>query len=272
LPKIFLGFFGWAEIELPYLQLSKPREGPSLNTRGIYVHQLIPALEAFLKHYASRDLNAGEDIASAFRLAEILNSLPERVMLESPRPAEVLGFADSKAYRAHARKEFPTYGFVVDFANALKHEKLSGLSRTIDGLSQVETRIATCIYRDALGQYEATVKLLWLRQKADDAVDLRRALVMSAVYWTDKLVSYGIIEPVDPQRFTYTEHVTRAEAAQLSNLRLHGVAHEPLQTQCVVLEYDYGVGGLIAVKKGTVFDHEFAFDSVISSSPFLGKD
>lgn len=243
-----------------------------MNTRAIYVHQLIPALDAFLRHYVSRDLNAGEDIASAFRLAEILNSLPERVMLESPLPAEVSGFADSKAYRAHARKEFPTYGFVVDFANALKHEKLSGPSRTIDGLSHVETRLANCVYRDAAGQYEATQKLLWLRQKAGDFVDLRRALVICAVYWTDKLVSFGIIEPVAPERFSYTERVTRAEAEQLSNLRLHGVAHEPIQTQCIILEYDYEVGALVNLKKGTVAVSEFAFDSVISSSPFLGKD
>jgi hypothetical protein len=242
-----------------------------LITRSIYVSQLLPALEAFLKHYQSRDLNLGEDIASAFRLAEILNSLPDRIKLEIPQPAEAAAFRRSSEYREHIRKNFPRYGYVVDFANAVKHEQLSASTRTINGLPQIETRLANCIYRDEAGPYEATQKLLWLRLQSGSLADLRRELVASAKYWTDKLVSYGLIEHVDASRFHYTEHFTREEAAQLPNVRIHGIAGEPLQTKPEVLEYDYQTSSLISRRPGTAYTTDIPFDLVIAESPFIDK-
>lgn len=240
-------------------------------TRSIYVNQLLPALEAFLKHCQSRDLHLGEDIANAFLLAEILNSLPDRIKLEVPQPAEAAAFRRSSEYREHIRKNFPSYGFVVDFANAVKHEQLSAPTRTIDGLSQIETRLAQCIYQDEEGPYEAAQKFLWLRTQSGSLADLRRELVASAQYWTDKLVSYGLIERVDASRFHYSEHFTREEAAQLPNVRIHGVAREPLKTQTEVLEYDYQTSSLISRRPGTAYTTDIPFDLVIAESPFIDK-
>lgn len=242
-----------------------------MNVRETYVQRLVPALSSFLQHYAGREINLGADIVSAAGIAEILNSLPELLHLEDAVPAEVLKFKKAHDYKEHVRKRFPNYGFVVDFANVVKHGKLSGTTRTITHLSQVRTHIANCIYRDAEGQYTATQKLLWLVRPPHESVDLRRAIVSSAAHWTDKLVSFGIIQPIDPTLFNFTEHLTRDDAARQSDICILSIEGEAMSHQCVTLEFDYETALLVSLKKGTKVDNDFGIAVKGTPSPFTSK-
>lgn len=240
-----------------------------MRTRNFYVTQVLPALEAFQENYENRDLNTGADIAIAHRLAEALNSLPERIWLEEPKPIDAAGFSGGKAYRAHVRKVFPRYGYVIDFANSWKHDELGNGSRTIDSYAQIETRLAGCIYKDDKGPYLATRKLLWLRLKSGLLADVRRELLASTQYWTEKLMQFGLIDRVDPRRYSYSEDTSRVEAAQQRNIRVHGIVGEPMNSPTAVLEYDYQAGHLITVKPGTIQTIDIPFDFVIAESPFV---
>lgn len=239
-----------------------------MSTRKFYVTQLLPALDAFLKNYSNRDIDLGADIAAAARLAEILNSLPERVRLEIPCPPKAGAYRKDKDYREATWHECPSYEFVCDFAIAYKHETVSRQGKTIDRLDKVYSRAAYCIFRDTEGQYYGAQKLLWLKQLGGDAVDLRRALVFSAIYWTDELVRFGIIEPVDPERFAYSEHMSRSEASELPDLRIHQTRGEPHTTKFEVLEYDYQINGLVAPRADTVFDISKQIVVITADSPF----
>lgn len=240
-----------------------------MSTRKFYVTQLLPALDEFLKNYSNRDIDLGADIAVAARLAEILNSLPERVRLESPCPPKAAQFSNARGYRESTWTECSAYEFVCDFAIAYKHETVSRQGRKIDRLDKVYSRGAYCIYRDAEGQYYGSQKLLWLKQLSGNEVDLRRALVFSAQYWTDELVRFGIIEEINPKRFEYTEHMSRLQAETMPDLRIHQTRGEPHSTQFVVLEYDYEINGLTHLKAGTQFDIGKGIVVVTADSPFV---
>lgn len=239
-----------------------------MNVRETYIQRLLPGLSSFLQHYAGRDINLGADIESASRVAEILNSLPELLLLEDSVPAEAQGLKKHD-YKEKIRKHFPNYGFVVDFANVVKHKRLNGTTRTITNLAEVQTRIAVCIYRDAEGQYTGTLKLLWLIRPPQEAVDLRRAIVSSAAYWTDKLVCLGIIQPVNPALFSFSEQLSRAEAASQSDILVLSIEGDSPSHQCEVLEYDYETRLLVGLRKETKFDIELRLAFKGTPSPFI---
>lgn len=240
-----------------------------MSVRRFFITHLIPALDEFLVSSSNRDIDHGADIASAARLAEILNSLPERVKLEVPCPIKVKKHTSTKLYRESTWTECPAYEYVCDFAIAYKHETVSRQGRTIDRLDKIHPRAAFCIYKDSQGEYSSTQKLLWMRLLAGSAVDLRRALVESAKYWTNELVQFQIVEPIDPNRFLYSEHISRAEAAKLANLRLHQIAGENYGNLFHVLEYDYDSGYLRVPEPGKVFEISEEIDVLTADSPFM---
>jgi hypothetical protein len=240
-----------------------------MSVRRFFITQLIPALDEFLVSSSNRDIDHGADIASAARLAEILNSLPERIKLEVPCPIKATKYVSTKRYRESTWADCPAYEYVCDFAIAYKHETVSRQGRTIDRLDRIHPRAAFCIYKDSEGEYNSTQKLLWMRLLNGSAVDLRRALVESAKYWTNELVQFHLVEPIEPNRFLYSEHISRPEAAKLPNLRLHQIAGENYGNLFHVLEYDYNSGYLRVPEPGKVFEISMDVDIHTADSPFV---
>ncbi|TQK07007.1 hypothetical protein [Herbaspirillum sp. SJZ107] len=239
-----------------------------MSIRRFFVTQLLPALDDFRANSSNRDIDHGTDVAIAARLAGILNSLPERVMLEIPQPLKTLLFRRDYHYRESTWRECPAYEYVCDFAIAYKHETVSRPGRKIDRLEKAQPRAAYCIYRDSSGEYHGTQKLLWLKLLSGESVDLRRALMVSVAYWVIELFQFGFIELIDPNRFAFSENMSRAEAEAQPNLRLHQIAGEQYGNLFHVLEYDYETGFLRVPGPGTAFEISKNFDLVFTDSPF----
>ena len=219
-----------------------------MKLRKLFIEHFAVALEGFLAGYAARDQPASDDIARASNVANILLNFPDYVMREEPPPQPLSRFGSIRHYREqYAWREEPDYELVCDFANCWKHRRATRQGVKIAGMSGLREGFGLCRYRDAEGIYYRAVKLLLLEHSDGHLVDLRRILVASSRFWNRELSSLGLVDPLPPTAFEYSEHVDRHDDGYAAPIVVHAINGESdWSTTAHALEYNYEAKKLIA--------------------------
>jgi hypothetical protein len=242
-----------------------------MTPRKLLVEQILPALKRFKDGYIERDVGLGQDIARAADLADLLLNLPEYIFRDGNVPAEVSTYKSARDYREqYLWKKVPGYEIVCDFANSWKHRKVTRDGRTMNGMEDVEEAIGVCRYFDSADSYYCQHKLVLIQTLSQGGVELRRLLVSVTYLLTKELARVGVAPEVPFDTFAFGEFTSRADAAALPPLRMHGFVGEPMAQRLRTLDFDSSKGW-IESKPGTGFNPQFTMMSVIKPSPFVGK-
>ncbi len=219
-----------------------------MKLRKLFLEHFAPCVERFLSGYANRDSPVNKDLKHGSDLAGILLNFPDYAFREDPRPPALLPYASAREYREkQCWVAEPAYELACDFANSWKHRFVTREGAKFRGMTRVRDGFGLCRYRDDKGEYYRSVKLVLLEHVDGHLVDLRRVLVASSQFWNNELVALGLVEPLPPQIFAYSELVHRDDAQYHGPLLTHATNGEvdwSLHAHC--LEYDYIANHLVS--------------------------